>query len=301
MILVIDLSRNFTNQDTSPYSVIDKPPNVPNALIEGTLWYSQITRKIYQLGGWFSTNNDADPGYITDAQVPESSIWEFDIDSHTWAQSNFSVVNTGSKIDRPGAANNCDAPSLNRSFIFEGYVQKRSDHDYINYTTNSEFKCKWCDWGKWTGADLRTVLEGMLQLDTNTSPPTLSNISVPTYIGPRMNGAMIHVPVGEQGVIVQIGGQTTENPTPYGVGIANANAGNVNINNSFVDIYDIQTGFGMTRYSLWSDGTDCDAGVPDIPTGRSDICTILVSAPDGSSYNIFMIAGVGNLSSIALQ
>ena len=83
----------------------------------------------------------------------------------------------------------------------------------------------------------------MLQLDTNTSPPTLSNISVPTYVGPRMNGAMIHVPVGDKGVIIQIGGQTTINPTPYGVGIPKANEGNVNINNSFVDIYDIETGY----------------------------------------------------------
>jgi hypothetical protein len=87
------------------------------------------------------------------------------------------------------------------------------------------------------------VLEGMLQLDTNTSPPTLTNISVPDYMGPRMNGAMIHVPVGEQGVIVNIGGQTTQNPTPFGVAITNANAGNVNINNSYVDIYDIKTGY----------------------------------------------------------
>jgi hypothetical protein len=139
VILVIDLSSNFTNQDTFPYSVLDKPPNVPNALIEGTLWYSQITRKIYQLGGWFSTNNEEDPGYI--ANVPESAIWEFFIDSHTWAQPSFSLINTGRKVDRPGAANACDAPPLNKSFIFEGYVQKRSDADYSNYTTNSEFKC----------------------------------------------------------------------------------------------------------------------------------------------------------------
>ena len=39
------------------------------------------------------------------------------------------------------------------------------------------------------------------------------------------------------------------------------------------------------------------AGVPDIPTGRSDICMILVTAPDKSSYNIFMIAGVGKVLS----
>jgi hypothetical protein len=36
-------------------------------------------------------------------------------------------------------------------------------------------------------------------------------------------------------------------------------------------------------------------GVPDIPTGRSDICTVLVTAEDKSSFNIFMIAGVGKL------
>ena len=94
-------------------------------------------------------------------------------------------------------------------------------------------------------ANLGTVLEGMLQLDTNldNSPPILSNISVPTYIGPRMNGAMIHVPVGDQGVLVLIAGQTTMVPTPYGIGIQNANGGNTNINNSFVDIFDIETGY----------------------------------------------------------
>lgn len=83
----------------------------------------------------------------------------------------------------------------------------------------------------------------MLQLDTNTSPATLTNISVPTYIGPRMNGAMIHVPVGDKGVIVQIAGQTTMSPTPWGVPIPGANEHNTEINNTYVDIYDIESGF----------------------------------------------------------
>lgn len=33
-------------------------------------------------------------------------------------------------------------------------------------------------------------------------------------------------------------------------------------------------------------------GGPDIPSGRSDICTVLIAAPDESSYNIFVIAGI---------
>jgi hypothetical protein len=143
VLLVLDLSSNFTNQQTTPYSVIDKGPSVPNALIEGALWYSQITRKIYQLGGWFSYNSVSDPGYLAESALPPSAIWEFDIDTQTWEMSNFSYVNTGNKVDRPGASANCDAPTLNQSFIFEGYVQQRSDIAYQNYSSNNgEFKCR---------------------------------------------------------------------------------------------------------------------------------------------------------------
>ena len=92
----------------------------------------------------------------------------------------------------------------------------------------------------------------MLEFDTNTSPPTLTNISVPSYIGPGMNGAIVHLPVGEQGVLVQIAGQTTTAgiSIPFGVSITEANAGNTNINNSFVDIYDIQTGFWFRQQTF---------------------------------------------------
>jgi len=90
----------------------------------------------------------------------------------------------------------------------------------------------------------------MLQLDTNTAPPTLTNISVPNYIGPRMNGAMIHIPVGEKGVVIQIAGQVPQDPTPFGTPILKANEKNTNIANDFVDIYDIQTGFWFRQQTF---------------------------------------------------
>lgn len=65
-----------------------------------------------------------------------------------------------------------------------------------------------------------------------------------------MNGAMVHVPVGKKGVIVQIAGQTTVNPTLYGEPIENANALNTNINNTFVDIFDIETGFWFQQQTF---------------------------------------------------
>ncbi|KAK3695844.1 hypothetical protein B0T22DRAFT_527103, partial [Podospora appendiculata] len=275
-LIVLDLSTNFTNQDTFPYHAIHKSPDVPSSLIEHTLWYSAATRKIYQLGGWFSFNNVNDPGYKNETKIPESSIWEFDLDAQTWSvASDFAHVDTGNKIDRPGAAANCDAPALNMSFIFEGYVQQRSDQDYINFTKSADFK----------------FLEGMLYLDTSTrvKTPTLTNISVPLQMGvkdfgPRMNGAMVHVPIGKYGVVVQIGGQMTMSSTQYGVRIPNANQGNTNIPLSFVDIYDIESGYWFRQDTF---------GLADgIPSGRSDICTVMIPANDSSSFNIYMVAGV---------
>jgi len=128
-----------------PYSVIDKPPQVPNGIIEGILWFSNNTRKIYQLGGWFSFNNVADPAYIQDSNLPTSTIWEFDIDQKAWDILNYTGVNTGDKVQRMGAAANCGSGMQgggNLSWGFEGYLQRRSDWETRNFTVSSEFQCK---------------------------------------------------------------------------------------------------------------------------------------------------------------
>lgn len=66
--------------------------------------------------------------------------------------------------------------------------------------------------------------------------------------------------------------------------------------------------FGSDSRPLVSSGidvkpyiTDCGSGVPDIPTGRSDVCTVLVTAQDKSSFNIYVIAGVGKVSSFTVK
>lgn len=231
-VLVLDLSKNFTENDTFPYRTIHKPPQVPPALEDSALWYSNTTRKIYQLGGWFSrSGSPSTVGYVQLSSIPPAAIWEFDVDTELWTQATeFDDVNTGTKIDRPGTAAHCDAPTLNQSFILEGFVQQFSDPAYATYQIYDTYKCKRLVREPAEKSLTSFIdLEGMLRLDTNEpSKPVLTNLTIPTFLGPRTDGSMIHVPVGPKGVLVLIGGQTTNNPSiPWGVPVMGASGDNI--------------------------------------------------------------------------
>lgn len=79
-------------------------------------------------------------------------------------------------------------------------------------------------------------IEGMLRLDTSQpESPVLTNITIPTFLGPRTDGSMIHIPVGPKGILVLIGGQTTQNAdTPWGVPVPGAAAGNIVVSKPIV-------------------------------------------------------------------
>lgn len=126
----------------------------------------------------------------------------------------------------------------------------------------------------------------MLRLDTSQpQAPVLTNLSIPTFLQLRTDGAMIHVPVGPKGVLVLIGGQTTLKPnTPWGVPIAGASGGNVMINMTEVDLYDIESGYWFRQQTFETgDG---------IPAGRGALCLALIGSADNSSWNIIMVAGI---------
>ncbi|PVH78058.1 hypothetical protein DL98DRAFT_391298, partial [Cadophora sp. DSE1049] len=126
----------------------------------------------------------------------------------------------------------------------------------------------------------------MLRLDTSEpESPVLTNISIPTFLRPRLDGSMIHVPVGGKGILVLIGGQTTSSPnTPWGVPVEHASWGNIMINMTEIDIYDIESGYWFRQKTF-------DSG-NGIPSGRGAMCLELIPAADGSSWNIIMVAGI---------
>lgn len=141
--LVLDLSQNFTTSDAFPYRSLRKPSYVPNSLIENSLLYSASTRKVTQIGGWFSYNTQTDPGYVPDDGLLPPSIWQFDIDSETWSNASDTMISgNGKSLERPGAAAYCDALTLNKSFVFGGQVWRRTDPEYDTYILGEDMKCK---------------------------------------------------------------------------------------------------------------------------------------------------------------
>lgn len=142
-LLVLDLSQNFTTSDAFPYTFLPKPPYVPNSLIENSLLYSASTRKITQIGGWFSYNTKTDPSYVPNDALLPLSIWEFDVGSETWRTAS-DVVAFGNceRLERPGAVAYCDALTLNKSFVFGGQVWRKTDPGCDTYTLGEDMKCR---------------------------------------------------------------------------------------------------------------------------------------------------------------
>lgn len=150
---------------------------------------------------------------MTNSSLPDPSIWQYAIDSGTWSQAN--PTKKGNLIHRPGAAAYCDAPALNKSYVFEGYAQARSERATQNLTANSD----------------SVFLEGMLEFDTSSASSSsdssqmiLTNITAPQYMPPRMNGAVVHLPIGDKGVVMMVGGQAPTTGLPFGVVVPNANS-----------------------------------------------------------------------------
>jgi len=127
--------------DTEPYSRILKGPQVPSSLMQHALWFSRATRKIYQIGGWWSASNIDNPGFKQLTEIPEAELWEFDVVKKEWTRPTDLVIKNRGKLQRPGAAAYCDTSSVNRSYLFQGYVEQRSDKECIDYAEWSEYKC----------------------------------------------------------------------------------------------------------------------------------------------------------------
>ncbi|KAF4637195.1 hypothetical protein G7Y89_g887 [Cudoniella acicularis] len=138
-----------------------------------------------------------------------------------------------------------------------------------------------------TLANVESTTLIQLNMTVQTSE-TWNNNSLPTTVPGRANAELVWVPVSANGVLVAIGGVI--NPTfatDYQSDNASETAQSQQISPTFMEtvaVYDIATG------SWYEQNT-----TGDIPGQLTQGCTVLASAPDGSSHNIYWYGGFDGL------
>lgn len=137
----------------------------------------------------------------------------------------------------------------------------------------------------WNDGDSQTLLDGMVVIDTVRH--TAINISVSGMVDsrPRIGGALQYVPgLGIDGVLVAIGGQVFDGKRK----ISSSDKGHLLDFNS-VDVFDISS---FKSSKLDADGMWYRQPTSGFaPAPRIDFCTIITSAPDNSSHNIWIYGG----------
>ncbi|KAL3428465.1 kelch repeat protein [Phlyctema vagabunda] len=167
------------------------------------------------------------------------------------------------------------APSENLGFYFSGL--RAASHGQINYLPGNDS----------LNADVASTT--LIQVNmTAQQDEVWSNLTLPSTVTPRASAEIVWVPVSAQGILVAIGGVI--NPSFAFLGQAgndSSNAASADISPGFmstVSIYDIAT---QTWYEQETNGG---------PGALARGCTVLASAQDGSSHNIYWYGGYDGIN-----
>lgn len=109
---------------------------------------------------------------------------------------------------------------------------------------------------------------GMLAYDFTAQ--TWENLTTP--LTQSSSGALLHVPIGEKGILASLGGMRNNNPNPFTF--------------NQVGLYNLDT-------ASWGPQQPTKAAIrsADVPQPRMAFCAVLVSAPDRSSFQVFVYGG----------
>jgi hypothetical protein len=244
----------------------------------GYLWNDYNNLFLY--GGEFSDNPQTSP--------TSPSTWKYAISSYTWTEyqntqtskGNYST-DAGIPVQRAAEGAGISVPELGRSWYFGGHLDLSTTPDwsdqvprvylksllefthpgYANPAVDSLHAS-----GAGDGGAYRNITEGGIQEQAGFSE--------------RADGALVFVPGwGPNGILLGLGGGSTEN---------NDTADQFSSMQT-IDVYDIET---STWYHQQTTG--------QAPEVRVNPCAVVFSAPDASSFNIYMYGGQ-NLLPVAGQ
>lgn len=239
-------------------------PSGPPAVALGYLWNDY--NNLYLYGGEFADNPYVEPA--------EMAVWKYAINSASWTEYTGLKTSDGNSSDggdiavqRAAEGAGISVPELGLSWYFGGHLDLSttpgwSDQiDRVYLKTLLEFThpgytndaiYSLANSGAPAKGDYRNITQGGLQTsDTFTE---------------RADGALIYVPGwGQSGVLIGLAGGTESSFTN---------------DMSTLDVYDIAT---SQWYHQQTTGT--------APGVRVNPCAVVASAPDASSFNIYLFGG----------
>lgn len=261
-LLALDLTSTW---DTSSPSLTGLPqPSGPPAIALGALWNDY--NSLYVYGGEFADNPFQEPA--------EVSTWQYRISSGSWTEqpdpqtsSGNNSASEGVPVQRAAEGAAVSVPELGLSWYFGGHLDLSTTPGWSMHTERVYLKSLlefthpgYSNDGvfslRGSGAPVsgtyRNITEGGLQLsDTFTE---------------RADGVLVFVPGwGASGVLVGLGGGTAEDFVD---------------DMSTLDVYDIAN-------SVWYHQQT--TGSP--PGVRVNPCAVTASAPDASSFQIYVFGG----------
>lgn len=271
-LLALDLTSTW---DTSSPSLTGLPqPSGPPAVALGALWNDYTSLYVY--GGEFADNPFQDPADV--------STWQYRISSGTWTEfsnpqtsSGNNSASEGVPVQRAAEGAAVSVPELGLSWYFGGHLDLSTTPGWSIQTERVYLKSllefthpgysndgvfSLRGSGAPASGTYRNITEGGLQLsDTFTE---------------RADGVLVYVPGwGASGVLIGLGGGTAEDFVD---------------DMSTLDVYDIAN-------SVWYHQQT--TGSP--PGVRVNPCAVIASAPDASSFQIYMFGGQNLQPAVGLR
>lgn len=268
-MLKLDLGHSWDWRKNISWTALEITPNprtgasVRPAMVSGSLFHGSFSSPdVWTYGGTIFRGNDTFLDAVNpDAFFDQSNIyplWSFNNDANTWDQFDIGTLTT------PNYGSSAEAPDQGLAF----YLHGRTDNGTNIAAKNS--------------GDVQTLLDGMIVIDLVER--TSKNVSTDSMKDPqpRLGGGLQYVPgIGESGILVAMGGKVFDGLQP----VTSQSRGRL-LGFDAVDVFDIASYSSKSKDTWFAQSTS-----GDIPPSRIDFCTVLASAPDNSSHNIYMHGG----------
>lgn len=261
--LTLDLDKNW-NTDSPPLKGLERPDGPPE-LSMGYLWNDY--NNLYLYGGQFSDSPFVDPG-------PES-VWKYSIKDSKWTEFANPKTSAGNyseaanfAVHRAAEGAGLSVPELGLSWYFGGHLDWSTtpgwskDIDRVYLKSLLEF------------THPGYVNSGVTKLSTGTGAGqegafrniTKGGVQQAGKFPERADGVLVFIPGwGDMGVLIGLAGGTADNFTD---------------DLQTLDVYDI-------AHSEWFH-QETSGNAPGV---RVNPCAVVASAPDASSFQIYVFGG----------